>query len=112
MNSLMAASLISLFTSILFLSLFSFPHSPDMPVIPSWQEVGPDILSNFYDTHNEPWQEEDSSSKLLTSVASVVESLGYDRAIFYLPMAPYWNTLIITLNVFCLSMILTSIVMS
>ena len=70
---LMAAFLISLFTSILFLSLFS---SPDMPVIPSWQVVGPDILSNFYDTHNEPWQEEDSSSKLLTSVASVVFCLS------------------------------------
>ena len=86
---LMAASLISLFTSILFLSLFSFPHFPDMPVIPSWQEVGQDILSNFYDTHNEPWQEEDSSSKLLTSVTSVVGSLGYDRATFYLTLAPY-----------------------
>ena len=93
---LMAASLISLFTSILFLSLFSFPHSPDMPVVPSWQEVGTDILSNFYGTHNEYWQEEGSSPKLLTSVASVVESLGYDRATFYL-------TLII-----CLSMILTT----
>ena len=83
-----------------------------LPQLPSWQEVGSDILSNFYDTHNKHWQEEDSSSKLLTSVASVLGSLGYDRATFYLTLAPYWNTLIITLNVFCLSMILTSIVMS
>ena len=111
---LLVASILSLITSVVFLFLFPLPHSPDMPCDPTWQEVGPDILSKLYDDMEEElWQKEgDSRSKLLTSVSNVVGSLGYDMSTFYMSMAPYWNTLITIINIFCFLMILIFLLLS
>ena len=107
---LMVASLISSVTSILFLSLFSLPHSPEMPVVDPWQQIGPDIISKLYDIKNNTLEEEDRSSELLLSVSSMVGSLGYDKAIFYLTMYPYWTTILTTISLFSMLMVLTSVV--
>ena len=107
---LMGASLISFITSILFLSLFSLPHSPEMPVVDTWQEIGPDIISNLYDINNNTLEDEDLSTELLLAVSSMVGSLGYDKATFYLTMSPYWNTILTTISLFSMLMMLTSVV--
>ena len=48
---------------------------------------------------------------LLMSVSSLVGSLGYDKATFYLTMSPYWNTMLTFTSLFSLLMMLTSLVM-
>ena len=107
---LMVASLISFITSILFLSLFSLPHAKDMPVVDPWQEIGPEIISNLYDINNNTLEDEDLSTELLLAVSSLVGSLGYDKATFYLTMSPYWNTILTTISLFSMLMVLTSVV--
>ena len=108
---LIIASLISCVSSIIFLSLFSFPHSPEIPVVESWQRIGPEIISNLYTINDIGTLDEDMSLELLLSVSSMIGSLGYDKATFYMAMSPYWNTMIIVFSLFALLMVLSSMVM-
>jgi len=114
---LVIAALISLITSIGFLSVFSIPHSPDLPEVPSWQNIGPQIISALYDNEDDiaviDFQEdqEGDSLQLLLSVSTMIGSLGYEKATFYMAIAPYWNILLSLTSLFTLSMILTSVVM-
>ena len=88
---LVVASLTSIITSILFLTLFSIPHSPDIledETWHAWQKIGPNIISKLYDFNRSNHQEEDMRTELLMSVSSLVGSLGYDKATFYLTMSP------------------------
>ena len=111
---LVFAAFISLITSIGFLSLFSFPHSPDMPDVQSWQKVGAEIIAAVHDMEddiNDIFGEEDDALQLLLSTSNMVGSLGYERATFYMTLAPYWNIMLTITSLFSLSMILTSLVM-
>ena len=94
----MVASLISFFTSLLFLSLLPSPLPSNS--CSGLQEIGPDIISNLYDINNNTLEKEERSTELLLAVSSMVGSLGYDKATFYLTMSPYWNTILTTISLF------------
>merc|ERR1719233_2693471 len=85
-----------------------------MPYMCSRQEVGTELIATFHymeDDINDIFVEEDNALQLLISVSTMVGSLGYEKATFYMALAPYWNILLTFTSLFTLSMMLTSLVM-
>ena len=103
------ASMVSLLVSGLVLLFFIIPHVSWMPLVPDWQEIGPNFLSQLHKETD--WQPDDENLLLLVSVTNFVGSIGYDRSSFYTSVFPYWSSVLAFISLFCVLMVLASLLL-
>merc|ERR1719259_2064 len=93
-------STLSMTASLIYLFLFSIPHSSWIPASPEWQEISLKIVN--YGSTNSTWVPTDDRYLLLTVVASAIGSLGFNRNQVFNQLFDYWGLILICTSIYSL----------